>query len=408
MSAALAWRGAALAERFHCVHAFLQRHEPLWRAHAFRNPQLPWEPYMPALARRLRALTLEAAEAAAESDALSIALLGDEIPELASMIATLELPSLPAAPLPPLAEAVGVPGRKWQQLQAFGARVPTDGATLLEWCAGKAHLGRLLARLQRRSVLALEWDAQLVDAGEQLARRERLPVSFQCVDVLRPEATALLQREHDVVALHACGELHLQLLRGCAERGPRTLTLAPCCYQLIAGQRYAPLSDVAQRSDLDLGLHDLRTAVRDSVTSPERVRQQRRTLQAWRLGFDRWQRETRGCDDYLPTPSLPLSVVRGGFAAFWRDEAARIGIDAAGVDMAHYEREGWQRLREVAALDVARIAFRRPLELWLVLDRALYLQQHGYEVELGTFCARSVTPRNILVRARRSLNEQNG
>jgi hypothetical protein len=41
--------------------------------------------------------------------------------------------------------------------------------------------------------------------------------------------------------------------------------------------------------------------------------------------------------------------------------------------------------------------FRRPLELWLVLDRALYLQERGYEVKLGTFCAPTLTPRNVLL-----------
>lgn len=399
-AAATQWRGAELAERFQVVHAFLHQHEQLWRPQAFRHLQLPWEAQLPELARRLRALDLAEAEAAAESDAARIELMRDAVPGLAAMYAALELSPLPGAALPRLAEAVGVPGRKWRQLQAFAARVPWRDAGVLEWCAGKAHLGRLLAQLRRRDVLALEWDANLVAAGSALARRAGLPVVFECIDVLEPRATALLQREHDVVALHACGELHLQLLRGCVERQPRSLTLAPCCYQLIAGPHYAPLSPLAQGEDLHLTLGDLHTAVRDSVTSPARVQQQRRTLQAWRLGFDLWQRETRG-GDYVPTPSLPLGVLRDGFAAFCGRLAERNGFDMPDGDLARYERAGWERLREVTALDVARIAFRRPLELWLVLDRALYLQQYGYEVELGTFCERALTPRNILIRAAR-------
>lgn len=401
-ASAESWRGAQLAGHFRTLHEFLQRFEALWRPHAFQHPQLPWEAQFPELARRLRALSLDAAEAAAEDDAILIDVLRDDVPELASIYALLALPSSSAAPLPPLGEAVGVPGRKWRQLQAFAARVPTDGATLLEWCAGKAHLGRLLARVQHRGVVALEWDARLVASGEQLALREQLPVAFECVDVLQARTTALLQREHDVVALHACGELHLQLLRSCAARQPRSLTLAPCCYQLIPAERYAPLSTAAQRCDLQLTRLDLRTAVRDDVTSPLREREQRRTLQAWRLGFDAWLRDVHGGDAYRPAPSLPLSTVRDGFAAFCRRLAAHHTIEPppdAAFDAC--ERAGWERLREVAALDLARIAFRRPLELWLVLDRALYLQQHGYDVDVGAFCERALTPRNVMIRARR-------
>jgi hypothetical protein len=397
------WRGGELAERFRHAQDFLRRHESLWRPQAFRHPVLSWEQQFPLLAQRLRALDLEQAEAGAENETALVELLGDDLPELQSVYAALALPEIAGAALPPLREAVDVPGRKWRQLQAFAARVPASSAPLLEWCAGKAHLGRLLAHLQHREVWALEWNERLVADGARLARRAQLPVEFICVDVLGDAATALLRDECDVVALHACGELHLQLLRGCVRSRPRGLVLAPCCYQLIPGDTYRPLSRLAADADLHLGIADLHTAVRDSVTSPRRVQLQRRTLQAWRLGFDALQRELRGADSYLPTPSLPLSALKMGFVEFCRAQAVRNAIALpAGWDDKHYEATGWQRLREVAGLDLARIACRRPLEIWLALDRALYLQEHGYDVELGAFCARELTPRNILIRAQRS------
>jgi hypothetical protein len=48
--------------------------------------------------------------------------------------------------------------------------------------------------------------------------------------------------------------------------------------------------------------------------------------------------------------------------------------------------------------------FRRPLELWLNLDRALFLAEQGYFVRLGTFCDTSLTPRNLLLLAERAEN----
>jgi hypothetical protein len=69
-------------------------------------------------------------------------------------------------------------------------------------------------------------------------------------------------------------------------------------------------------------------------------------------------------------------------------------------DWPGWEAQGWNRRREVARLDLARLVFRRPLEIWLALDRALFLARHGYRVRLAEFCERSVTPRNILISAR--------
>ncbi|WP_213083289.1 hypothetical protein, partial [Escherichia coli] len=65
------------------------------------------------------------------------------------------------------------------------------------------------------------------------------------------------------------------------------------------------------------------------------------------------------------------------------------------------EAAGWQRLAEVRNLELVRGLFRRPLELWLLLDRALYLEEQGYRVRLGSFCDYHLTPRNILLLAER-------
>jgi hypothetical protein len=53
----------------------------------------------------------------------------------------------------------------------------------------------------------------------------------------------------------------------------------------------------------------------------------------------------------------------------------------------------------VMRLSIVRHAFRRPLEIWLVLDLACYLEQQGYSVSIGSFCDRQLTPRNLLISA---------
>ncbi|GAM61607.1 hypothetical protein JCM19232_5908 [Vibrio ishigakensis] len=35
----------------------------------------------------------------------------------------------------------------------------------------------------------------------------------------------------------------------------------------------------------------------------------------------------------------------------------------------------------------------------MVLDKALFLQEQGYQVELSQFCDKKITPRNILIQA---------
>jgi hypothetical protein len=60
-------------------------------------------------------------------------------------------------------------------------------------------------------------------------------------------------------------------------------------------------------------------------------------------------------------------------------------------------KEANARLRRSRKFGLLRRLFRRPIELWLVLDRALYLQENGYQTRMGSFCPRNVTPRNIAI-----------
>jgi hypothetical protein len=55
----------------------------------------------------------------------------------------------------------------------------------------------------------------------------------------------------------------------------------------------------------------------------------------------------------------------------------------------------------VRNLELVRGLFRRPLELWLVLDRALFMVENGYDVEVGEFCDSHLTPRNLMLIAQR-------
>ena len=151
-----------------------------------------------------------------------------------------------------------------------------------------------------------------------------------------------------------------------------------------------------------LPLGDRALPLSETATAGARVRRQGDSAMARRLGFDLLQRQRRGCDDYLPTPSLPSAWLDKPFADYCRDLAALKELSTVGVqNWPALEAAGWQRLAEVRNLELLRGLFRRPLELWLVLDRALFLQSKGYTVRLGTFCETALTPRNLLLLAER-------
>lgn len=388
-----------LQENFIRLDDSLVRHDWLWRMPPFKQARPDWTAHLPALSGALLDLTDDQVAALGADHAALISLIARHVPELTELHTLVQLPARKQATLVDCSPHLRweIPGRKWEQIEAFARVVGQIRAPLLEWCGGKGHLGRVLSMQHGVAVDTLELDRELCGAGRILAQRAQVVQSFIEGDVLASAATAHLAGRH-VVALHACGDLHRSLVHRGVEHSVPAMDVAPCCYHLTAQSGYQPCSSGAS---LGLTREDLRLAVTETVTSAPREVRLRDLEMAWKLGFDRLRRDVSGDDCYRPFMPISKAWLKLNFQGFCMALAAREGVPLlASLDWNHYEQHGWARQREVMRLSLVRQVFRRPLEIWLVSDLANYLAQQGYRVTMGTFCPRHVTPRNILLSAR--------
>lgn len=387
-----------LCKRQQQLGTLLQEFHLLWHPQPFRERQPVWCARWPALAAELLALDDEAATGLNLDGLAALNLVAGHVPEVRALIGLSELPLFSSPPVERGGErwAWEIPGRKRAQIEAFAAAASPEGRPVLDWCGGKGHLGRLLASDWQVPVRTLEIDAAMCRAGVQLAGRLGVAQDFMAADALAVDLHELAGRH--AVALHACGELHRRLIRHGVQAGIKAFDVAPCCYHLHLGETYRPL---ASPSALHLTPDDVRLAVTETITAGARERRQRDRAMVYKLGFDVWRRRLNG-DRYRNFRPVPDAWMRTGFAEFMEQMCRREGMPApAGVDMTEYERRGIERQAEIVRLSIVRHAFRRTLELWLAGDLAVFLEEHGYAVTLGAFCARELTPRNLLISARR-------
>ncbi len=388
----------ALQPLFLQLSAVLKRYQPYWQFSVMDCPHLPWSA---ALNAHLLALNEAQLQALDQSPALQLAEFEPFFPELASLPQLLDASDKDLASWP-FWLTNGINGRKVTQIQQFCQFIPEHTLPVVEWCAGKGHLGRLLAAQRGCQVTSIEWQAALCAAGQALATQFQLPQQFKQADVLSPEGSALLTAKQQVLALHACGQLHVQLLKQAVAKGCQQLHIAPCCYHLIPDGHYQPLSSAGQRSGVTLTRDELKLAVQGQVTAGERVARLRQTEVSWRLAYETWRREQTGQATYQPLNSLPKHWFSGSFADFMAMAAAQHQLKVTtATNWQPYLAAGQQRYALVQRLDAVRHVFRRPLELFLVLDRALYLQEQGYQVSVRAFCDYQLTPRNLLLQAER-------
>jgi len=392
--------------RWKTLNNWLIKHRLIWQPAPFMEPRPAWLEKYPELARLVEKLTDDECTDLEEEPAKLAELASQFLPDLALYSPIVDLPELApassdvvAATLPE-AKATDMPGRKREQAGAFTAALEPLQHAILDWCCGKGHLARTLFTQSRKDVVGYEWNSELVAEGNRIAERFGDAVRISCQDVMARDVH-VPEKTH-AVALHACGDLHRQLLvQGVAADVPR-LSLSPCCYHKPGKGAYKALSKGASIHEpaLVLDRNDLRLAVRETVTAPAGVREQTKTLSQWRLGFDGLQRMLRGVDQYLPVPSYPPGRIQEGFPAFchWAANKKQLFLP----ENTHFEfwlEHGQQRQREVYRHELVRHVFRRPLELWLVLDYAVFLEEQGYSVRFGHFCPRALTPRNLMLDA---------
>ncbi|MFN3987102.1 MAG: methyltransferase [Rhodocyclaceae bacterium] len=387
-------------ERLLRLQAVLEAHADFWRPAPFQVRRPAWCAMRPDLADAVLALDDAAVDALAADPARAQAWLTPRLPVVGVVAELCALPRMAERSLPSSGRHFdwAIPGRKRAQIDAFVGCMPQAHAPLLEWCAGKGHLGRRAALADGVAVTSLEIDAWLCDEARRLAGRNRVAQTVVCADALS-EAAQRLAQGHEVLALHACGELHRSLVRGAATSHARAYRIAPCCYYRGAeAAGYRPLSGAAT---LALDERALRLAVTETVTAGMRDRRRLARDQAWKLGFIALRNALMGEAERRFKP-VPADWLAADFATCCTALAQREGLHLPSyLDWAHWQAEGERRRAEVRRLELVRHAFRRALETWLVLDLALGLEEAGYTTRVGTFCERALTPRNLMVCADR-------
>ncbi|NAW57325.1 MULTISPECIES: methyltransferase [unclassified Vibrio] len=400
-----------MLSRFHVLDQLLTDYQLLWRFEPFhhsRQAEPAWQTQYPQLSEWLGQLSPADVEYYKSSPQALQAKVTQCLPELHVLTEAVALEPADVSTLS-LDRGIdsGIPGRKLTQILAMGqaALKAHSGSEWLEWCAGKGFLGRILASQSRQNVTSFEFQTCLCESGQRDADKRALPMQFVQGDAFGVESDDVFNARQHAVALHACGDLHVALMHKSVRFGLPAITLSPCCYHLIEGESYRPLSSLGQNSSLALTRQELRIPLQETVTGGERVRRHRFQEMVYRLGFDLLLRSELSLQQYLPIPSIRKSMLADGFEVFCRWAAEQKQMILPDCDWAYYHEQAERRFWHMERLSLIQDIFRRPLEMWLVMDKASYLSEQGYRVNISEFCRRDITPRNILIHAERGFGQ---
>ena len=283
-----------------------------WQFSAFHSSDYPWRLAHRELSQWLDELLLcEVQRLKSEPEELAN-ILSAFIPEVSELYIAGQLPEFHGTLLAtPQGLNSGINGRKWQQitkLSALSADYYLPDNQWLEWCGGKGYLGRLLSATTSKPVTTLEWQQALCDCGQAYADAHQLGMTFIQGDALSTQSSELIKEKQHAVALHACGDLHINLLRKGISNHIDAMTISPCCFHLTKDDNYTGLSVLANQSRLTLSKEDLRLPLQETVVAGLRTQHHREQEMCFRLGFNALQQHINKNDQYLSIPSIKKSL----------------------------------------------------------------------------------------------------
>ena len=386
---------------FNNLDKVLHQHQYLWQPRPFYYQDCPWQTEHASLHQALLILSRTELETLQNDDLKLNAFFAAFLPNTCQQLSRFK-PEYSSKKIKLSASQLnGIPGRKVEQISAFSAALPKPKGDIVDWCSGKGHLARVLHWHHQAPIHCLEFDKQLCNSGAAIAIKHQTKIQFYHHNVLTDLPATLQQQPHCHVGLHACGQLHIQLLTTASQFAPQ-IAISPCCYHKIPGNSYIPLSNTAKQAALKLSVDDLHLPQEQTITGGQRIHRLRDKEQLWRLGFDELQRDITQNRNYLPLPSIQKTLLNGSFSNFcqWASAQKLITLPSS-INEPHYLNRAQLRLSQTRRLELVRQLFQRPLELWLALDRTLYLFEQGYTARLQQFCSRRVSPRNLLITAER-------
>lgn len=312
--------------------------------------------------------------------------------------AVCDLPALSARHDGPSMRArLGETPRKRAQIDAFGRLVSGMASTagrVIDVGSGHGHLTRNLAARLGLPVVGLERDEALAGVARRMS--PAASPTFIVTDVLQ-QGLALSEGDC-VVGLHACGELGDTMVTTVASTPGATLALVGCCLQKRRQLSRRPLCVIPGLEDaLDLprsllGLSNLvpgdegvEASRADNLLGRERRLALHRLLSVerpLRLGA-----EIEGLNRRAAQGNLSVLVARA-FAIRGQAAPSREAI----AEAARWARGEHAQSRR---LSVPRALLARALEVYVLLDRAAYLEEKGFEVAVGALFPATVSPRNL-------------
>ncbi len=382
-----------IKQRFIHIRDFLKKYHYLWEMEIIeRYPTLPQEEYtqwaqdlahysfdsFTELENKLNFLQAEASFQSFLKELKDLIQLPNKVP------------SLEESQLKP-----GVTLKKHHEIECVSSFLQNKSpGRALDFAGGAGHLSHCLTTKNKIQCLCLDSDRTLISKGRQV---NSPLIEFRQADIIKDRKT-LISMIHPgslCLGLHSCGNLSNQVIRYFEESSATMLLNFGCCYHKVSDEYN--LSQLSQGDPLPLSQHALMLATRSHTIVEPKDLIRREKVKRYRYSLHMLTQDHQLAPHFITLGNAHPTEYELSFAEYANIQFQKVGIEHTFCEefLNQYFEEKSHEVCFYIRLSLIRNLLGRALELYIILDRAIYLQEKKYNVEVFELFKRELSPRNI-------------
>jgi hypothetical protein len=273
---------------------------------------------------------------------------------------------------------------------------------------GQGHLARILALYYGHTVHSIDRSHEFQELGKKRLAKYPHPESAGSLHFHHgifgekfEDKNALFNTKSLSLGLHTCGPLANWHLQKSIENNCPLILNFGCCYSSCDPQKDTLLSSYTREyCALPINKYALTLATRGHTQITRRAFDDKCQVKRYRYGLHLYLLENGLATEFETVGSSPLRHYYAPFSTYALQKFEKLGIEKSAkhereLQLFYDDQKTQDLIQRLFLANLIRWQLGRSLELYLLIDRALWVEDLGREAKLYRFFDEELSPRNI-------------
>lgn len=387
-------------EHFDKIKLFLDKHHYIYDLEVLKRYPNPIDPYYLKLSQNLNGLSNKEL-ASFESDMSESSNYNDELNSLLTQVK--ELIDIPKEVYTETELGLNINRKlnpkKKHELSTLKTLFDKSKFTkVFDIGGGVGHLSNVFVANTKKTAVCIDMNLEFINSGQKKINRwltdHKDKVSF--INKKVDNTLALVLSKTSLISgLHSCGELSVDIIKLFANSNQGGLLNFGCCYHQL-GNVYN-ISNYSQSRPLEITNNALHLATRSYAYTNEIDVEQRRKVKLYRYAVHHLGMKYFN-DEFITLGNGKKADYNSDFSDYvFKYYTKAKNLSRKEIENFYELVETQQVIHENFYLDFIRALFGRLIEVYLLLDRVIYLKERQIDARLVQIFNRELSPRNIAI-----------